>query len=285
MLFAALGACQSMRTREFAASKSGAAAAIKVLLKQPQNGSIDFTLKKEPVEAPSREWTDQNYVRAYDTVTGVVVIEHGQDASSAQRSWTFVGSREGLAEARAFATEGSSSRGVMVRLERGTDHLGDPYAWGWYGASPASVAPFDEGVCLEFDCVDYSQVRAIWAVTAEWQSGPFPATRAGVLAAMSDPVAMMRNGRVIVEAPQPMDRVWRPVHFSTVSVLEDDRICGQAAQIPLAVTERCYAYSNIEGFEVRDRTVTLADAVSDTVTFPFRLVGAVTMATVMGAAN
>lgn len=82
----------------------------------------------------------------------------------------------------------------------------------------------------------------------------------------------------------PAREAGREAVLYDVSALEDGRICGTASEYPLPAIERCYAYAEVQGgFRVNDRESTFGEALADTVTFPFRLVGAAAASAGIGA--
>lgn len=279
-----LPGCVAMRTREFAADRAGATAAIHVLLKQDKSASINATLKKAPAPVPTAAWRApllNGVPYSHPDYSGVVVVDVRDGVPADERAHTFAPTQAGLLAAGAYAKEVSSGRWIMVRLPYAAIYREVvPNAWGWIGVAPSNVMPFDTGVCFRDRCFEYADIRTVMVATPDAEAGPFQATRAGLLAAMADPLA--ETGQVLIETSLPQSSISKASYFYTVSVLEDARICGTAAEYPLAAKERCYAYTEIEGFEVWDRNATARDVLSDVAMFPFRLVGGAAAAIAMG---
>lgn len=279
----ALAACQSVKTRTFGADRAGAENAIRIALSQERPTSIDLVLKGESAPAPATRWSIASFIRGDEAASEVVGLVRDTDLPVALRSQAFDPTPEGLKAAAAFKEESGGLRYVILRYPNLDSS--EPHTWRWYTQPPFSVIPFDTGVCSEFDCADYADIRAVWVFVPfsdQRRFGPYPATRAGIVEAMG--VAEVRRGEVAIEVPAKGSAT-REAHLSNVSILEDERICGEAYEYPLGVEERCYSYSLIASLSVRDRNTNLADALGDAATFPFRLVGAAAVATVMAGAG
>lgn len=279
----ALPGCQSVKTRTFAADRAGAENAIRAALSQDRPASIELTLIAEPAEPPATRWALASIIRGDEQASEVVALLSDPGLPLHERSQTFEATPEGLKAAADFRKD--SPRGRHVLLRRPNYRSDEPHSWRWFTRYPGSVIPFETGVCSEYDCADYRDIRAVWVVVPfsdDRRFGPYAATRAGIAEAVG--VAEARRGQVAIEMPAH-GRGVREAYLSNVSVLEDGRICGEAYAYPLGVAERCYPYSRITAFSVLDRNTTLADALGDAASFPFRLVGAAVTATVMGAAG
>ncbi len=276
-------ACQSVKTRTFAADRAGAEGAIRVALSQDRPASIELTLIAEPADPPATRWVLASFIRGDEQASGVVALLSDPGLSLHERSRTFDATPEGLKAAAAFQKE--APRGSQVLLRYPNYRSDEPHSWRWFTRYPGNVIPFEAGVCSEYDCADYRDLRTVWVVVPfsdDRRFGPYAATPAGIAEAVG--VAKARRGQVAIEMPSHGSGA-REAHLSNVSVLEDGRICGEAYEYPLGVEERCYLYSRIAAFSVRDRNTNLADALGDAASFPFRLVGAAVTATVMGAAG
>jgi len=285
-LMALLPACQAMRTRTFTADRAGALDAIATAMRQENASQIKFSLRSEPAGAPETEWRSA-YFDDRETL-GVIAFRSNQHVPPQERWRPFAPTEAGLAEARAFAREaGAGETGgweVRVRVPRNAAQDAAPHAWGWTTGWRNETVPFDAGVCLRGACLPYEDVRAVRAVAFDRQSDPYPGSREGFMAALRDPVMDLHNSHLAVEVRMAGRRAARDVSLFEVSVLEDARICGVSSEYPLATLERCYAYADIaDVFSVQDRHATLGEALADTATFPFRLVGAAAASAGIGA--
>lgn len=286
MALLVLPACQAMRTRTFEADRAGAQAAIATALRQETSSQIRFSLRAEPAEAPRTEWRSA-YFDDKETL-GVIAFRSNQHVPPQDRWRSFAPTEAGLAAARAFAREaGAGETGgweVHVRVPWKAEQPAAPHAWGWTTGWRTETVPFDAGVCLRGKCLPYDDIRAVRAVAFDQQSDPYPGSREGFMAALRDPVMDLHNSRLAVEIRMPERGADRDISLFEVSVLEDTRICGLSSEYPLATLERCYAYADIaDAFSVQDRHATLGEALADTVTFPFRLVGAAAASAGIGA--
>lgn len=279
-----LAGCMASRTREFVADRAGANGAIDVLLWQERFGAIEFDLKPEASSAPTHEWIDWRGLSLQEEISGVVVVDFANGLAPTERTRAYAPSRAGLGEAEIDALGTGKMRAVFVRVPLRAQRPSTTFEWGWSSTSPGGVYAFEQGVCLSHDCYGFEDVRSVRAVATEAQSEPYPVSRAGVLAAIGDPLGAGRGGRVAIEVRRPAWKSSAAVHMTDVSVLEDARICGSAGEFPLAHMERCYAFADIDGpLKVADRTHSLGDVLVDTATFPFRLVGAAAASAAMGA--
>lgn len=271
-----LAGCSSMRTRTFAADHDGAVNAIKVMLAQERPDSLQLVLKQEPAKARAHVWRSTSGARLSEGASGVITIDRSE-ADGSLRARSYAPTAEGAMAAEAFRGERPASRSLMVR--GGSYQSREPHAWRWFTTAPTSIHAFDSGLCVEYECADFADIRSVWATpnpfgvnsVATYVPESFPVNRDGALAAILAATAM--RGQVSVEISAPAG-VERTVFLSTVSVLEDGRICGEAHESPFGVAERCYSYTQVERIEVRDRNTTFADALGDTLTAPFKVVGA-----------
>jgi hypothetical protein len=270
----ALAGCQAMRTRTFAADRAGAVDAIQTALRQEHATAITFNIEAETASSPETAWRHPVYARD-KTIRGVVAINQNRSLPSEARWRSFAASREGLAHAQAFATQAGATWETLVRLDVDASERTASHAWGWVSGWMDETVPFDAGVCFSGTCLAYEDVRTVRAVVFDEQSLPYPVSREGFEAALRDPLMFRRNAHLAVEVRRPARAARREANLYDVSVLEDGRICGTASEYPLPAIERCYAYGEVAGgLRVSDRTSTLGEALADTATFPFRLVGA-----------
>jgi hypothetical protein len=313
LLLVAAACSAGPRYRAFQPARDGAEQAIAVLLNQPPNtyGRLQLTVPFEAATAPTEQWepiqAGITSVRGPDeawcdfpckklfgikNVLGYDSDETGGAGLAPER--TFAATLEGVRSALAWRDE--KPRDVRhVAVERALTYApgaGPNWQWAWRDVSGDLSRLFatERHVCFYALCLPYTDVRGLFVTgrargeppTIQEQHAVTPETLPGLLLKLkARPEPQLT---FMLETLEPRHGSgWRSVDLNAVSLLEEDRICGLAAEPPTFNEERCYAFAEVRQISVRDYNRTAGEVIGDALTTPFRVLGAVGQSMAIGA--
>ena len=313
LLLVAAACSAGPRHRAFPPARDGAEQAIAVLLNQPPNtyGRLQLTVPIEAAPEPTEQW--ESIQAGITTVRGPdeawcdvpckklfriksVLAYDSEELDDAGRALErkFSATLDGVRAALAWRDE--KPRDVRhVAVERGLTYApggGPNWQWAWRDVDGDLNRLFatERHVCFYGRCLPYADVRGLFVtgrargepLSMQEQHAVTPETLPGLLLKLkARPEPQLRFTLETLEPRRGSQ--WRSVDLNAVSLLEEDRICGLAAEPPTFNEERCYAFAEVRQITVRDYNRTAGEVVGDVLTTPFRVLGALGQSMAIGA--